>query len=444
LYEGSYLQVSSVQTTIVAPNDTAVYGDNYYELLSIYDNQNYYDQIGMASYYGTWQFMWSTWAQCGLPPAPANWSNHSFSLHQNTQYTFVMSISGGKTLFDIYLGSGTGALLQSNSYPTGASYFIASNTACGNSDYRVFEEIYNIASNQLVPNWAFSFDNLHAGGSPVSSWSVYWPQPPGDIQYKTINNNALILNEPFSLSTTLCGSGQGMCATTISLGGQGTVSGSAPKFFPGNTNYLYLSTYYEPSGYSASFNPSQLWAGNSFTMTLTTPSSGCPSTPIGIKALDSGGVIFTTLRFQVWISGCGGGCVAWGTPILTPTAYVPIQKLPPGASVEEYNFLSQQLESGTLVSANSTNVSELTEINRGLLFVTPTDQPVFIRNATFEGWLHDPQNLTVADSLFDPVTQGWIQITNVQFVHHHTTVFDVSTSGDNNFVANGALLDKKT
>jgi len=129
---------------------------------------------------------------------------------------------------------------------------------------------------------------------------------------------------------------------------------------------------------------------------------------------------------------------------LTPTAYVPIQKLPPGASVEEYNFLSQQLESGTLVSANSTNVSELTEINRGLLFVTPTDQPVFIRNATFEGWLHDPQNLTVADSLFDPVTQGWIQITNVQFVHHHTTVFDVSTSGDNNFVANGALLDKKT
>jgi len=104
---------------------------------------------------------------------------------------------------------------------------------------------------------------------------------------------------------------------------------------------------------------------------------------------------------------------------------------------------SQHLFQGSLLWANATNVTHLLDINRGLLFLTPTDQPVYIKNSTFEGWLRDPQNLTTGDSLFDPVSMSWVQVTSLKLVHDSTTVFDVVTSGANDFVANGILLDQK-
>jgi hypothetical protein len=139
----------------------------------------------------------------------------------------------------------------------------------------------------------------------------------------------------------------------------------------------------------------------------------------------------------------GGGCIAYGTPILTPTGFVPIQKMNAGNAVMEYNFSSDRLTQGTLLSGNTTSVSRLIDINDGWLYVTPTDQPIYVRNSTFTGWLRDPQNLTTADSIFDPVTHAWIHVTSVKLVGHQTTVYDVVTSGSNNFVANGALFDSK-
>lgn len=142
-------------------------------------------------------------------------------------------------------------------------------------------------------------------------------------------------------------------------------------------------------------------------------------------------------------SGGGGGCVAYGTPILTPTGYTPIQNLEEGALVDEYNLSTMSLTIGALEGANTTRVSEIVDVNDGLLYLTPTEQPIYIENNTFVGWLRDPQNLTTADNLFDPVNASWVHVSNVHFVWRHTIVFDVVTSGANNFVANGILLDKK-
>lgn len=145
--------------------------------------------------------------------------------------------------------------------------------------------------------------------------------------------------------------------------------------------------------------------------------------------------------------GGGGGCVASGTPVLTYAAgdwrYVPVQRLRPGDLVGEYNFSQGRLVPGALLSANSTKVTEMVDINNGLLRLTPADQPIFISNATFVGWLHDPQNLTTADSLFDPVTSSWIPVTSVSLVNGTTRVYDVVTSEPNNFIGNGVLLDRK-
>lgn len=150
-------------------------------------------------------------------------------------------------------------------------------------------------------------------------------------------------------------------------------------------------------------------------------------------------------------TGCtmgGGGCVAYGTPILalgrSGWVYTPVQNLKAGATVAEYNLSLGRLVTGTLVSANTTSVGSLVSINEGQLELTPTDQPIFISNATYTGWLHDPQNLTTADFMFDPVTESWVRVTSLKVMSGDFTVYDVVTGGANNFVANGALLDIKT
>jgi hypothetical protein len=75
--------------------------------------------------------------------------------------------------------------------------------------------------------------------------------------------------------------------------------------------------------------------------------------------------------------------------------------------------------------------------------VTLTDQPIYTRNATFEGWLHNPLNLTYSDQLFDPVTHTWVNVTSMTIVETSAKTYDVVTSGANNFVADGLLLDIK-
>jgi hypothetical protein len=141
--------------------------------------------------------------------------------------------------------------------------------------------------------------------------------------------------------------------------------------------------------------------------------------------------------------GGGGGCVAWGTPILTPSGYVPIQSLRFGAAVDEYNLSTASMTAGSFRYGNVTNVTSLIDVNHGLLYLTPTDQPVYVQNSSYQGWLRDPQNLTTADRLFDPVAGSWIQVRSVQLVHQKSSVYDVVTTGLNNFIANGVLLDSK-
>jgi len=98
---------------------------------------------------------------------------------------------------------------------------------------------------------------------------------------------------------------------------------------------------------------------------------------------------------------------------------------------------------GTFLSANVTHVHAIVNVNHGELRLTATDQPVYVRNATFTGWLRDPQNLTTADHLFDPVNGSWIQIWSVTLQKVGVDVYDVVTSGANNYIANGVLLDQK-
>ncbi|MGA7861724.1 MAG: Hint domain-containing protein [Thermoplasmata archaeon] len=141
--------------------------------------------------------------------------------------------------------------------------------------------------------------------------------------------------------------------------------------------------------------------------------------------------------------GHRGGCVVSGTQLLTPSGYVLVQTLAPGSKIMGYNFTTGALQTLTLLWANSSTEQSYLVVNHGLLSVTLTDQPIYVLNSTFEGWLRDPQNLTVGDWLFDPVASSWIEVTSLAVVHHSAHVYDVVTSGPNDFIADGVLLDIK-
>ncbi len=200
-------------------------------------------------------------------------------------------------------------------------------------------------------------------------------------------------------------------------------------------NFLFTST-----SISASLQYEPIVELNVFTKGVGSNGAGQAT----VDFLNSGNMIAWDQVMVVYnTGGGGGGCVAYGTPILTPTGYVPVQNLRAGDAVEEYDLANGSMLVGNFVSGNSTAVSQVVDINNGWLSVTPTDQPVFIENASFVGWLRDPQNITTADSIFDPTTHSFVQVTSVQLVDRHTRVYDVVTSSPNNFIANGALLDIK-
>jgi hypothetical protein len=141
--------------------------------------------------------------------------------------------------------------------------------------------------------------------------------------------------------------------------------------------------------------------------------------------------------------GTGGGCVAFGSSILTPNGYVPVQHLKAGDKIEEYDFSNDSLVTGTVLYNNRTEVNQIVSINNGTLLLTPTEQPIYIKNSSFTGWLRNPENLTNRDQIFDPLNNSWTLVTSVQILNEHMTVFDVVTSGFNNFIDNGYLLDIK-
>ena len=159
--------------------------------------------------------------------------------------------------------------------------------------------------------------------------------------------------------------------------------------------------------------------------------------------LDVGTGYTENFSLEPQTGGHGGGCVVSGTPILTPSGYVQIQNLAVGSKVIGYNFTTGDLQALTLVSANHTEENSYLSINGGLLAVTLTDQPIYVLNSTFEGWLRNPQNLTIGDWLFEPASSSWIEVSRLAVVHHSVEVYDVVTSSANDFIGAGVLLDIK-
>ena len=138
------------------------------------------------------------------------------------------------------------------------------------------------------------------------------------------------------------------------------------------------------------------------------------------------------------------GCLLAGTLISTPHGGPKrIEQLSDGDAVLGYNVTTGSWVNERVTSDTASTVDEILSINDGLLEATLTDQPLFVRNGTWVGWVLDPQNVTVGEQLFNPLTQSWVNITSLQVLQGSFKVYDLQTTAPNNFVANGVLVDRK-
>lgn len=139
------------------------------------------------------------------------------------------------------------------------------------------------------------------------------------------------------------------------------------------------------------------------------------------------------------------GCVLAGTRVAVPGGTVAVDDLAAGATVLGYNTTTDTWVRETVLGNSYSYVNRIVSVNDGLLEITPTDQPLWVANGSWVGWVHDPQNLSVGEKLFVPGTRSWIAITDLETLRGHFKVYDLMVTFPNDFLANGVLtLDKKT
>jgi len=163
--------------------------------------------------------------------------------------------------------------------------------------------------------------------------------------------------------------------------------------------------------------------------------------------------VFAYVYAQPDSPSSGGGCVLTGTNItLADGSSIMVQNLHPGMKTLSYDVQTGKLMETTVTSVIENNVSMITSINNGELFVSGMeDQPIFVKlpNGT-EEWLTVGQ-LTTSMELFNPLNNNWTQITNLTILFGNFTVYDIHTARNFNnngsvrsdYIANGFLLDKK-
>ena len=365
----------------------------------------------------------------------------AYNLEENQYYTFDMNTNSNSTVeFSAYTGQGL------NPYPifvkwyhTGGTEFIAQSSYDGYYDYTDYEEVYTTTT-QYWPDWNFNFT-----GNTKSGWSAFSAgSPPSNITTHILTSgyDITIANEWF-LSTIGVDLGAGYLGSTSVAPGSGVkIYGNTCKAYSGGSE-VYLSLINPPSGWTYEFVPSGGSPPFSFYVNIDVPtSSNTGLYRLTMQVTDD--YTITESQFFVTVTTSGGGCVAWGSLILTPNGYVSVQDLKPGAKVKEYNLQNGSVFTGTLLFNNKTEVSQEVSVNGGVLLLTLTDQPIYIRNSTFIGWLKNPENLTVGDQLFNSVNNTWINVSTVSIVEKQIKVFDVVTNGVNDFIDNGFLLDIKT
>jgi len=447
---------TSVEVTIRTPSHPPVDGDFFYVLLSVWDNAGRYDQIGFSSCPTQYVECGGATAFWGLTYSTTDFCAHNFDfdpgaliLAEGVRYTFRMTLGGGFLTFQAWSFGRT--IWGPFQRPTTATQFeLDESYSCEGQSYGNFEnyeEVHELAGEQNVPVWSFAFEDVKANGAPLTSdwWEFKTGGAPAQIRLLISGDDMTIANHFFSISMNAGVFGVYRGTT------QSSWTGIVPQLYSTScppSCFVQLSVTRLPAGWAASLFPSGGVPTFTFTITLTIPSTAALGVyEVEIRANNPERAQWTNvlMRINVWRPPIGG-CVAFGSPILTPTGNLPVQSLSVGQQVMSYDHQTLTMVVATLEGFTQSTDDVILVINNGLLQITVDSQPIYYRNSTFEGYMIHPQQMQYGGLLFNPVTNSWTILLKMDFVPGQVTVFDLAPSlvGGGTFIVNGYDVMRKT
>ncbi|HYA58342.1 MAG TPA: hypothetical protein VEH57_07810, partial [Thermoplasmata archaeon] len=234
-YAGNATNSTRIQTTIQIPDDFPATGNNtsgYVVLLSVFDNNNSYDQLGFGPDDGAWVVGSSTSVNC----TNYHGANKTANLTRGAWYVFAMSISGGVVQFNVTL-NGSNTPTFNNSVTTGGTAFVVQSLYECNSvdafDFTDYEEVYEPVGGRVPYDFFIGESDANPIGL-VTTWTPFATGGPEGIFVATHpgggscppNCSVDIENEPYypyfangtdSLSVERTGSGAALVGN-VSVG----------------------------------------------------------------------------------------------------------------------------------------------------------------------------------------------------------------------------------
>jgi hypothetical protein len=187
----------SISTTITVPGSTPNSVDFYYVILSAFDSNGSYDQIGFSADYGTWGLSYS-WTSNKGRHTTYHYSPNAKTLTPGT-YTFTITTAGGVTDFAAYQGS-TQVWSLNPAAPTGGNYLVLANSYSGYYDYTDYEEVWQTSTRGGAPGSDFTFSPNTWTGTDSSvnppAWTIFTTaKTPGNVAVN-INGGDVTVDNP--------------------------------------------------------------------------------------------------------------------------------------------------------------------------------------------------------------------------------------------------------
>jgi hypothetical protein len=154
--------------------------------------------------------------------------------------------------------------------------------------------------------------------------------------------------------------------------------------------------------------------------------------------------VYAEFKFIGSIKPGGGGCVAEGTEITMANGDVKlVEDIVVGDRVLGYNLTTCEFVTEVVLDWTLKRVPRTLEINEGVLTVTLTDQPIYVRNGSWIGWIANPIELEIGFELFCPLSDSWVMITALEVEYGGEWVYDFTTDGPQTYLANSYLVFDK-
>jgi hypothetical protein len=179
------LYADKLEVIIKTPSTQPPSDDYYYVLLSCWDDNSSYDQIGMCAYWGTWKLAWSrSWY---TPDGELHFDYHpkERNLALNSYYKYKMqTFDNGKVTWTLYKKIGSRWYYQwSRTRTTGGDSFVITGWVWTGyqwaADFTDYEEVWYLNGDSPppegeVPTYDFRFDDTKVDGGFFVGW---WPFP---------------------------------------------------------------------------------------------------------------------------------------------------------------------------------------------------------------------------------------------------------------------------